>query len=310
MNGIAEGGVLFFMNKLNFFYIYYNHNHTNMFRISPSKKDAIAPAILTDPVTKWTMEYNFTFPPALTREHEYHPRFKEIRELPKTGYTLYHQISQYNPWLDCEMTREKRAFLAPKVGEFCCPIYVGSGGTDHHHLSRNVPPNFFRNETVIDIVNLYLWPLLHSRADDVIACQTFAEWRRLFAQTISLAFPDYEYWKSVAAAGAGVAGSATFIPVSDQRRTAQILKYITPARVLYLLTTRANLWPYGARLSSSSRISYGLCTIKPKIKEYTDRTEIDWLVGADFLRKMKRVHVYFTSLHTDTYVTLNDSDSE
>ena len=283
-----------------------------MFRISPSKKDTIQPPateVPLSPVTRWTNDHNFAFPPAFTSIdvfHHNHQRFKEIREVPKVGYPLYHLISQYNPWLDCEMTREKRAFLAPKVGEFCCPIYVGgSGGAD---IGRSVPPNFFRNETVIDIVNLYLWPLLHSRADDVIACRTFAEWRRLFAQTISLAFPDYEYWMSVAAAGA--AGSATFIPVSDQRRTAQILKYITPARVLYLLTTRANLWPYGARLSSSSRISYGLCSIKPKIKEYTDRTEIDWLVGAEFLRKMKRVHVYFTSLYTDTYVTLNDSDSE
>ena len=283
-----------------------------MFRISPSKKDTIQPPateVPLSPVTRWTNDHNFAFPPAFTSIdvfHHNHQRFKEIREVPKVGYPLYHLISQYNPWLDCEMTREKRAFLAPKVGEFCCPIYVGgSGGAD---IGRSVPPNFFRNETVIDIVNLYLWPLLHSRADDVIACRTFAEWRRLFAQTISLAFPDYEYWMSVAAAGA--AGSATFIPVSDQRRTAQILKYITPARVLYLLTTRANLWPYGARLSSSSRISYGLCAIKPKIKEYNDKTEIEWLVNADFLRKMKRVHVYFTSSSSETAVTLNDSDSE
>jgi len=285
-----------------------------MFRISPSKKDTIQPPateVPLSPVTRWTNDHNFAFPPAFTSIDVFHhnqQRFKEIHELPKVGYTLYHQISQYNPWLDCEMTREKRAFLAPKVGEFCCPIYVGgSGGAD---IGRSVPPNFFRNETVIDIVNLYLWPLLHSRADDVIACRTFAEWRRLFAQTISLAFPDYEYWMSVAAAGAAASAGAIFIPLSDQRRTARILKYITPARVLYLITTRANLWPYGARLSSSSRISYGLCAIKPKIKEYNDKTEIDWLVDADFLRKMKRVHVYFTSLHTDTYVTLNDSDSE
>jgi len=285
-----------------------------MFRISPSKKDTIQPPateVPLSPVTRWTNDHNFAFPPAFTSIDVFHhnqQRFKEICELPKVGYTLYHQISQYNPWLDCEMTREKRAFLAPKVGEFCCPIYVGgSGGAD---IGRSVPPNFFRNETVIDIVNLYLWPLLHSRADDVIACRTFAEWRRLFAQTISLAFPDYEYWMSVAAAGAAASAGAIFIPLSDQRRTARILKYITPARVLYLITTRANLWPYGARLSSSSRISYGLCAIKPKIKEYNDKTEIDWLVDADFLRKMKRVHVYFTSLHTDTYVTLNDSDSE
>jgi len=49
--------------------------------------------------------------------------------------------------------------------------------------------------------------------------------------------------------------------------------------------------------ASSSRTlrQYGLCSIKPKMKEYTDKTEIDWLVSADFLRKMKRVHMYFTN---------------
>ena len=274
-----------------------------MFRISPSKKDsttavAVAVAVALDPVTKWTQIHNFAFPPALTfNDYDVHhnQRFKEIRELPKVGYPLYHLISQYNPWLDCEMTREKRAFLAPKVGEFCCPVYVGgSGGAVDH---------FFRNDTVVDIVNLYLWPLLHSRADEVVACETFADWRRLFTHTISLAFPDYEYWCSVAAGGDGGGscdGVSTFIPsVSEQRRTTRILKYMTPARVLYLLTTRAGFWPYG-QMTSSSRSSRnsGLCSIKPKIKEYSEKTAIEWLVSADFLRKMKRVHIYFTPLIT------------
>lgn len=275
-----------------------------MFRISPSKKDAVPavpaiPAIPNDPVTQWTQDHNFAFPPALTFNDDdvHHQRFKEIRELPKVGYPLYHLISQYNPWLDCEMTREKRAFLAPRVGEFCCPVYMGSA-VDH----------FFRNETVVDIVNLYLWPLLHSRADEVVACETFADWRRLFTHTISLAFPDYEYWCSVAAGGGG--GSAFIPSVSEQRRTARILKYMTPARVLYLLTTRAGFWPYGG-----SAQQYGICSVKPKIKEYTDKTKIDWLVAANFLRKMKRVHVYFTTSVTQASQLTNtllqfDTDSE
>jgi hypothetical protein len=201
-------------------------------------------------------------------------------------------LSQYNPWLDCEMTREKRAFLKPRAGEMCYPVYCASN-------------DFFHNETVIDIVNLYLWPLLYSRAIDVIACKTFGDWRRLFAHTISLAFPEYEYWMSVSGMKAT---TGIFVSVADQRRTSQLMKYMTPARVLFLLTIRANLWPYGPSSvssvvmtalssASSSRTlrQYGLCSIKPKMKEYTDKTEIEWLVGADFLRKMKRVHMYFTN---------------
>jgi len=287
-----------------------------MFNISPSKKETTTPiTVPTHPVIKWTTERNFIFPPALKIEDrglEY-SRFKYIHTEPNIGSSFYTLISQYNPWLDCEMTREKRAFLTPRVGEFSCAVNYSSLGD-----SRNVP-NFFRNESVVDIVNLYLWPLLYSRADDVVACRTFSDWKRLFSKTISLAFPDYEYWVSVATARVGaqalLATSAltAFIPLSDQQRTARILKYITPARILYILTTRANFWPYSASTrptSNASRVGFGLCSVKLKIKDYNDKTEIEWLVNADFLRKMKRVHVYFTTQHTDIAGSLNDSDSE
>ena len=298
-----------------------------MFRYSPSSKESKGivshKATSLHPVTQWTTDRNFAFPPALTiddvvKTSDSHPRFKQIREVPKVGSSLYHLISQYNPWLDCEMTREKRVYLNPRAGEFSCAVNTS---TSYSVVDpRTVGPNFFRNDTVIDIVNLYLWPLLHARADDVIACTTFSDWRRLFSKTIEIAFPDYDYWVSVANAGtAAQSMSATpalavFIPISDQRRTARILKYITPARVLYLLTTRANFWPYSAPPSSfrDSRSSrpFGLCSIKPKIKDYNDKTEIEWLVSADFLRKMKRVHVYFTSSQGEPSVSVNDTDSE
>jgi hypothetical protein len=167
-----------------------------------------------------------------------------------------------------------------------------------------VSTEFFRNETVMDIVNLYLWPLLYSRADDVVACKTFADWQRLFSRTISLAFPEYDYWCSLPA----------FISISDQRRTARILQYLTPGRVLYLLTTNSNLWPYGGGGSKgaprSRNADGGICVIKPKIKDYNDKTEIEWLVNAEFLRKMKRVHIYFTYSQYTVTASVTDSDGE
>lgn len=297
-----------------------------MFRSSPSTKEAkgiVRQATTLDPVTQWTSDRNFGFPPALTTEDRMNgidcSRFKQIREDPKIGSSVYQLISQYNPWLDCEMTREKRAYLTPRVGQFCCAV----NSNNYSIVDTRTVPNFFRNETAIDVTNLYLWPLLHSRADEVVSCVTFSDWRRLFSKTINLAFPDYDYWVSVANAGtaaqlmSATSALSAFIPLSDQRRTSRILKYITPARVLYLLTTRANFWPYSASslgssrdILSSSRTSFGLCSIKPKIKEYNDKTEIEWLVSADFLRKMKRVIMYFTSSHAETYITLNDTDSE
>ena len=304
-----------------------------MLRYSPSHKDKdIAAAIAADqenrtreyydPVREWTTQTNFRFPPPLINDGSISSsdRFRLIHEVPPKNTSLYYLLSQYNPWLDCEMTREKRAYLKPRVGEMCCAIYAGgaSGGVSSvviglSSASSQPVPNFFRNETVMDIVNLYLWPLLYSRADDVIACRTFADWQRLFTRTISLAFPDYEYWSSIAAAGSVTpATMSTFIPLSDQRRTARLLKYMTPARVLYLLTTRANFWPYGPSSQSRPRVAgvSGLCSIKQRIKECIEKTEIQWLVNADFLRKMKRVHLYITHVNSDIYTSLNDTDSE
>jgi hypothetical protein len=307
-----------------------------MFHISPTSKEKPQDSVnQKDPVTLWTIQYNFRFPQALsihTKDDTIdNTRYRMIHEVPPQNSSLYFLLSQYNPWLDCEMTREKRAYLKPRSGEICFPVYSNSN-LDGSKLSSN----FFRNETIIDTVNLYLWPLLHTRADEVISCKTFRDWQRLFKNTISIAFPDYEYWVSVASGGGGGAPgttSAAFIPISDQRRTARILKYVTPARVLYLLTTRANFWPYGqysvlssASTSSASSSSFiqressvsstrqrqgGLCVVKPKIKEYTEKTQIEWLVTAEFLRKMKRVHMYFTNnlTYSDTSFVF-DSDSE
>jgi hypothetical protein len=280
-----------------------------MFRISPSQKEA-APAltssIFAHPVAIWTTQHRFQFPPALSIYENAqssllndNTRFRVINEVPHPTTPLYQQLSQYNPWLDCEMTRDKREYLRPRAGEVCCPVYNDDNSTP-----------FFRNETVIDIVNLYLWPLLYSRSDDVVACGTFAEWRRLFKHTISLAFPGYEYWQSVNSS-VNVGMLNAFISVSDQRRTARILEYMTPARVLYLLTTRANFWPYGASDHRPTQ-QCGICSVKPKIKEYADKTKIEWLVTADFLRKMKRVHIYFTTTISTTVASssLYDTDEE
>jgi hypothetical protein len=280
-----------------------------MFRISPTLKDkkntagtgsGTGPEI-TNPVMRWGIENNFRFPEPKLCHDEHgngHPkgednciRLKPIYEVPKIGSSLYHLLSQSNPWLDCEMTREKRAHLKPNAGEMYCAIYT---------VNTNADTNLFRYDTFVDIINLYLWPLLHSRADHVIACRTFSEWAQLFQRTIILAFPDYTDWVSVATSGSICisTSSSQIVPASYQYRMAQLLKYITPARVLHLLTVQANIWPYGlSKISQVSRSAnqYGLCSIKSKVKEYTDKTKIEWLVSAEFLRKMKRVHIYFTS---------------
>jgi hypothetical protein len=270
-------------------------------------------------VAEWTAQHNFRFPPPLMSDDTdvatevfQSERFRVIHEEPRPNTLLYLLLSQYNPWLDCEMTREKRAHLKPHLGEVSCAVLASSSAlASSSTTAAAAAAAAFRNETTIDIANLYLWPLLHSRADEVVACRTFADWRRLFARTITLAFPDYNEWVDIA-----TAKPSAFVSISERKMTMSFLKTLNPARTLYLLTTRAGFWPYGSSSSSShaaadarahrwslslssnvstSHTTTGLCSIKPKIKEYNDTTEIEWLVRADFLKKMKRVHLYIAS---------------
>ena len=290
-------------------------------------------------VALWTAQHNFRFPPPLMSDDTdvaaevfLSERFRVIHEDPRPNTLLYLLLSQYNPWLDCEMTREKRVYLKPHLGEVSCAVLASASASSSS--SATPAPAAFRNETTIDIANLYLWPLLHSRADEVIACRTFADWRRLFARTITLAFPDYNEWVAMT-----TAKPSAFVSVSERKMIMSFLKTLNPARTLYLLTTRAGFWPYGPSSSSSSShaaadgigtrahwwslslslsssvstpyTTTGLCSIKPKIKEYDDATEIEWLVRADFLKKMKRVHLYFVSSASAAAAAfVYDSDSD
>ena len=89
-----------------------------MFQVSPSfkhytgfgtgitKPRCIAP----DPIGAWTSQYNFHFPPPLSvlneDDNQYireNVRCRLIHDVPRPYTSLYFMLSQYNPWLDCEM---------------------------------------------------------------------------------------------------------------------------------------------------------------------------------------------------------------
>jgi hypothetical protein len=94
-----------------------------MLRTSPSQKDKNAAAAIAtdqenstreyyDPVREWTTQTNFRFPPPLITDGSINSeRFRVIHEVPAKNTSLYYLLSQSNPWLDCEMTREKRNVL-------------------------------------------------------------------------------------------------------------------------------------------------------------------------------------------------------
>jgi hypothetical protein len=250
------------------------------------------------------------------------------------GHIDHILLSQYNPWLDCDdgisdetvSSKQKRLYFKPKMGDVCFPVQS----------------NILGGETSIDFANLYLWPLLHSRADDVIACRTFGHWKRLFYSTIHLAFPSYHEWNDHS--------DAKYVALWDKHRFSILVKHVNPARALFLISTKSNFWPYGRRgefsgssiwtvwptsipksksslssLSSATslfsisgtgsgrtnRSSTGLCSVK-KLKEHGDDAKIEWMVSSDFLRNMKRVHIYLEpSRRTNAdIIEQNDTDSD
>ena len=234
-------------------------------------------------------------------------------------------LTANNTWLICSKMEPKRPHLEPEMGDVCFPVPYNTPG----------------DVSSIDLANLYLWPLLHSRAADVVACRTFGDWKRLFNETIHLAFPSYHeliaYKKN----------NRVYLNSWEKSKAKILEDNINPERALYLISIKSNFWPYGREsaipkwerspynlsfessnykeredelcemkkqypknavftmyetsdgvdgitIVKGGRNATGICAVK-KMKEHGDAAEIQWFVNADFLRKMKRVHIYLES---------------
>jgi len=255
-------------------------------------------------------------------------------------------LTSYNTWLICHKMEPRRLHLEPEKGDVCFPAPYNTPG----------------DVSSLDLANLYLWPLLHSRSSDVIACKTFGDWKRLFNDTIHLAFPSYHSIKDY---------KSSYFESWEKTKCKMFEDSINPERALYLISVKSNFWPYGSEsiipkwegspydltfknkdyklrlaelcemkqkypknaifsvyesntiidhndrnrgmiiIKHGGRNARGLCSIK-KIKELGDEAKIQWLVNADFLRKMKRVHIYLESnpFPNPREVTNDDSDTE
>ena len=284
----------------------------------------------------WGQKTKFQYPPIfriVTHEDLPAGSFQELRKrgfrLAFSGESGYIRekslLTANNIWLICSKMETKRPHLEPERGDVCFPAPYNTPG----------------DVSSIDLANLYLWPLLHSRAADVVACRTFGDWKRLFNETIHLAFPSYhamiEYKKC----------KTVYLDSWEKSKCKILEDNINPERALYLISVKSNFWPYGREstipkwdrspfsLSFESknyqerkaelcemkkqypknavftmyetshgadgvttikggRNASGLCAVK-KMKEHGDSAEIQWFVNAEFLRNMKRVHIYLES---------------
>lgn len=169
------------------------------------------------------------------------------------------------------------------------------------------------------MVNM-MWCLVHSRADELVACKTVADFNALFEQTIRLEYPSYPSF-------------------SMEYRLKRI---VTPRKLLWMFSQKANLFPgkarpgtarwtvdptnlwpaplfnpnvytksmvffnlrdcRGATISSRSahyetvylvgasggRDETGICVVE-RLAQFGDGAKIRWLLSAQQLRKMERV---------------------
>ena len=74
------------------------------------------------------------------------------------------------------------------------------------------------------MVNM-MWCLVHSRADELVACKTVADFNALFEQTIRLEYPSYPSF----------------------RMEYQLKRIVTPRKLLWMFSQKANLFPGKAR---------------------------------------------------------------
>lgn len=168
------------------------------------------------------------------------------------------------------------------------------------------------------MVNM-MWCLVHSRADELVACKTVADFNALFEQTIRLEYPSYPSF-------------------SMQYGLKRI---ITPRKLLWMFSQKANLFPGKARpgtarwlidptnlwpaplfnpkVYTKSMVFFNLCrgttdderevrTTKPvflvgasggrdetgicvveRLAQFGDGAKIRWLLSAQQLRKLERV---------------------
>ena len=179
-----------------------NPNHPPKWRLRKNPKQASSPPLrslggenakimkysdelLIERIRAWGKKNKFQHP-QIQRELEnmdrgFRPAFSCERGGGGGGGTTYKErllLSACNHWLICSKMEQKRPHLAPEKDDICFPVPYNTPGGD----------------SSIDLANLYLWPLLHSRADEVVACRTFGDWSRLFNATIHLAFPSYHEW--------------------------------------------------------------------------------------------------------------------
>jgi len=168
------------------------------------------------------------------------------------------------------------------------------------------------------MVNM-MWCLVHSRADELVACKTVADFNALFEQTIRLEYPSYPSF----------------------RMEYCLKRIITPRKLLWMFSQKANLFPGKARhgtarwlvdptnlyptpvfdpnVYTKSMVFFNLrdcrgtderelCTMKPvylvgasggrdetgicvveRLAQFGDGAKIRWLLSAQQLRKMERV---------------------
>ncbi len=161
-----------------------------------------------------------------------------------------------------------------------------------------------------ELVNM-MWCLIHSRADNLVACKTVGEFNALFDQTVRLEYPAYErrmnrivnprklLWlfsqKANVFPGKARFGTARWTvdpnyqypaPVFDPKVYTKSMVFFNPSDDYRCCANAAKpVYLVGA---AGGRDETGICVVE-RLTQFGDEAKIRWLLSAAQLRKMERV---------------------
>lgn len=161
-----------------------------------------------------------------------------------------------------------------------------------------------------ELVNM-MWCLIHSRADDLVACKTVGEFKALFDRTIRLEYPAYErrmnrivnprklLWlfsqKANVFPGKARFGTARWTVDPNYQYPAPVFdpKVYTKSMVFFNPSDGCRRYACAAKPvylvgAAGGRDETGICVVE-RLTQFGDEAKIRWLLSAAQLRKMERV---------------------
>jgi hypothetical protein len=236
---------------------------------------------------------------------EQHEQWMQEEKMKNTKYSdevFEKRLSAWRTRMNWHLPPMKKSVTPEEKRRGFCLGGSHSGGDVVLYFTPYSTARDLENEKLVEM----MWCLIHSRSEELTACRTVADFTALFERTIHLVYPN---WKD---------------------RSHQMLRRkITPSKILWLFSQKANVFPGRARPGTAKwetvptgfrrresdsiytksmvfftheicrfgevgqkggREETGICVVE-RMKQDGENAKIRWLLSAKQLREMERVEL-------------------